>query len=410
MKDSVLETSLEIILWRNTMKTFGYPGSACRSIKCGVIALMMCAGMTLGNVPAAQADPLLDEIVEFTGSVFYIEHKVPALILGVVHNGEMSVRGFGERAGKGSKAPDAQTVMRIGSITKAFNGELLAHMAAGNVVQLAQPLTKSWPELAVNGKADVGGIRLIDLVTHSAGLPREVPQQQTAGNAPPAPATAANYSDWLKKEPLRFKPGTSIHYSNFGFDLLALGLSKASNKPFPDLIKQYITGPLDMKDTVFVLSAEQKKRVMLGHGIDGALLPDGPAGSAIGGAGGLYSTPGDLLKWMQWHLDRSRQNGPDVRLIDHSLYLVRDGLSIVSGMDESGYMDAMGLGWVGMMPKDGRPFILQKAGGLQGTFSYIAFAPSRGVAVFIAINQFDFAAAAAMAVVANDLIATLAAR
>ena len=53
---------------------------------------------------------------------------------------------------------------------------------------------------------------------------------------------------------------------------------------------------------------------------------------------------------------------------------------------------------------------LQKAGGLQGTFSYIAFAPTRGVAVFIAINQFNFAASMATAKVANELIATLAPR
>ena len=76
-------------------------------------------------------------------------------------------------------------------------------------------------------------------------------------------------------------------------------------------------------------------------------------------------------------------------------------------MDESGHMDAMGLAWVAMMPKGIRPFILQKAGGLQGVFSYIAFAPSRGVAVFIAINKFDFAAAMAMGDVANDLISAL---
>ena len=50
----------------------------------------------------------------------------------------------------------------------------------------------------------------------------------------------------------------------------------------------------------------------------------------------------------------------------------------------------MGLGWVGMMDKD-RPSILQKAGGLQGTFTYIAFAPTRGTAVFIATTNWILA-------------------
>ena len=56
------------------------------------------------------------------------------------------------------------------------------------------------------------------------------------------------------------------------------------------------------------------------------------------------------------------------------------------------------------------PLILQKAGGLQGTFSYIAFAPTRGVAVFVSINKFDFGAAMGMAQAVNEMIATLAPR
>ena len=100
----------------------------------------------------------------------------------------------------------------------------------------------------------------------------------------------------------------------------------------------------------------------------------------------------------------------EVRMLDHAAYLVRDGLDPVSGMDESGHMDAMSLGWVVMMPEGNRPLILQKAGGLQGTFTYIAFAPTRGVAAFVAINKFDFAAAMGMAEAVNEMIATLAPR
>ena len=199
-------------------------------------------------------------------------------------------------------------------------------------------------------------------------------------------------------------------YSNFGFDLLAAALSEAAKKPYPALLHDRITGPLKMTDTTFTPSAAQKARLMQGHNFDGKALPDVPTVSAIVGSGGLYSTPNDLLRWMQWHLDRYAAQDAEARLLDHAIYRVRDGLDPVSGMDESGHMDGMGLGWVAMMPKGNRPFILQKAGGLQGTFSYIAFAPARGVAVFVAINKFDFGAAMAMGAVANDLIATLAPR
>jgi D-alanyl-D-alanine-carboxypeptidase/D-alanyl-D-alanine-endopeptidase len=374
-------------------------GSACRIIRCAAIAVVMFASFTWSGMQAAQADPFLDEVVGFTGQVLYLERKVPALVMGAVRNGEISVRGFGERAGKGSKAPDGDTFLNIGSMTKTFTGAVLAHLAASNTVQLTQPLSKSWPELATNAKAGVGHIRLIDLATQSGGLPRDWPQE-------PGPDPTA----WLQKEPLLFKPGTSVLYSNFGFNLLALGLSKAANTPYPTLLKRYITDPLKMQDTGYVLSEEQKQRLMQGHGFDGEPVPAVPVDSFNVGGGGLASTPNDLLRWVQWHLDHFGENGAEARRLDHALYLIRDGLETVSGMDESGHMDAIALAWVAMMPEGDRPFILQKAGGQQGIFSYLAFAPTRGVAVFVAINTMDFAAAMAMAEVANDLIATLAPR
>ena len=73
-------------------------------------------------------------------------------------------------------------------------------------------------------------------------------------------------------------------------------------------------------------------------------------------------------------------------------------------------MDAISLGWIVMAPHGDLPLILQKAGGLQGIFTYTAFAPTRGIGAFVAINKFDFGAAMAMAGVVNHLIGELAPR
>jgi D-alanyl-D-alanine-carboxypeptidase/D-alanyl-D-alanine-endopeptidase len=67
-------------------------------------------------------------------------------------------------------------------------------------------------------------------------------------------------------------------------------------------------------------------------------------------------------------------------------------------------MDAVGLGWIVMAPHGTLSLILQKAGGLQGIFTYTAFAPTRGVGALIAINKFDFGAAMTMADAVNHLI------
>lgn len=112
--------------------------------------------------------------------------------------------------------------------------------------------------------------------------------------------------------------------------MLSIALSEAAKKPYPELLKERITGPLGMTDTTFALTDEQKERLMQGHNFDGKPLPDVPTGSVVVGSGGLYSTPNDLLRWMQWHLDRLGTDGAETRMLDHAAYLVRDGLDPVS--------------------------------------------------------------------------------
>ena len=149
---------------------------------------------------------------------------------------------------------------------------------------------------------------------------------------------------------------------------------------------------------------------MQGHNFDGTAMPNVPAAPITAGAGALFSTTNDILKWLDWHMRQPAPEDAETLLLDHAAYVYRDGLRPVSGFDESGRMDAIGLGWIVMMPEGNRPLILQKAGGLMGTFVYAAFAPARNIGAFVAINEFDFAAAMNMATVVNELIATLAPR
>jgi D-alanyl-D-alanine-carboxypeptidase/D-alanyl-D-alanine-endopeptidase len=374
-------------------------------------ALALLAGAALPwplKASAGQAE--LDEAVGFAGQVLFLAAKTPALVIGVVRNGQTSIQGFGRRVDGADGEPQGDTLFRIGSITKAFTGQLLASLAADGVVSLADPLTKYVPEFIAPISEGGRPIRLIDLATHSAGLPREVPHAPGPPLNPFVAITPEAFTAWLKANPLLYTPGTSILYSNFGFDLLAQALSSAARQPYSELLAARVLKPLGLADTTFAPSPAQAERLMEGHGFDAAPMPNVPTGQVIVGSGGLYSTPRDLLRWLQWHLDRFANERAAERLIDHAAYLWRDGLNAVVGMDESGHMDAMGLAWVIMAPQGDRPLILQKAGGLQGIFSYVAFAPARNIGVMVAINAFDFNAGLAMGKAANDLLAELAPR
>lgn len=359
---------------------------------------------------ARAEDKLLNEIVEFNGTMLFLESRVPGMVIGVVRNGETAVFGFGENADGSGKAPDGQTLLRIGSITKAFTGQALAGLVSQGTVKLTDRLQDriGWPVKV----PEKGGrpIRLIELATHTSGLPREVDRAPGPADDPFRTLTQDTYIKGLQSDPLLFAPGSGGLYSNFAFDLLSVALGSAAGKPYDALLKELVLDPAGLKDTVFAPRAGDVARLFQGHNFDGKPMPDVKATPVMAGASSLYSTPNDILRWLAWHLDRFSPQGAEMRLVDHAAYVQRDGLNPVSGFDESGHMDAMGLGWIVMMPQGDRPMILQKAGGLQGVFSYVAFAPTRGVGVFVAINQFNLNAGLGMAAAANTLIAQLAPR
>ena len=149
---------------------------------------------------------------------------------------------------------------------------------------------------------------------------------------------------------------------------------------------------------------------MQGHNFDGSPMPVAHTPTSIECAGGLHTTANDMARWMKWHLDRFATTDRELRLLDHAAYLYRDGLASVVGLDDAGPMDAMGLGWVINMPAGNRPLILQKSGGLQGIFAYLAIAPTRGVAAFFVMNAFNVAGFNGAVARTNALIAQLAPR
>lgn len=87
-------------------------------MRSAALAAVAVAGIAAG-ASVARADALLEEMVGFTGQVLFIDagarghHRRRG-------DGDVAVAGFGERAGPGGSAPDGDTILRIGSITKAF--------------------------------------------------------------------------------------------------------------------------------------------------------------------------------------------------------------------------------------------------------------------------------------------------
>jgi D-alanyl-D-alanine-carboxypeptidase/D-alanyl-D-alanine-endopeptidase len=373
--------------------------------------ILGCLLVALSVAPAARADSaLLEEAVGLSGIAVFLESGAPGMVLAVVQGEDDLVVGFGETARGSGQEPDGRSLVRLGSISKAFAGEVLGGLAAEGRLGLTDPLSRYAPDGV--GLPDVDGraITLLDLATHAAALPRELPVAPPEGSPPFAWPTAADRFAWLAGQRLPWAPGSIAAYSNLGFDLLGAALATATGTPYPDLLRARITGPLGMADTGLAPNQEQCGRLMAGYGIPGAEAAPCVATADIAASGGVYSTADDMVRWLRHNLARSDPAVWPTLALTHAGYLQRQDLVAAIGFDEAGPMDAIALAWLIENADGPRPTIVQKTGGLAGFMSYVAFAPGREVGAFVVVNRIDFGMFGVLTAGVNAIISMHAVR
>jgi D-alanyl-D-alanine-carboxypeptidase/D-alanyl-D-alanine-endopeptidase len=300
----------------------------------------------------------------------------------VIDGNQRVFRSFGETRPGSDVRPQLDSVIRIASLSKLMTSEMLVKLLDQGTVKLNDPLSKYAPPGTRVPTYNGAPITLVNLATHTSSLPREQP-----GGAAHRPVfvwpTYSQRWNWLTTASLKAAPGSQAAYSNLAFDLLADALSSAAGKPYTQLFEEKITRPLGMKDTTFTPSPDQCRRLMVAE--KGA-SPCNNTLAAIG-SGGVYSTPGDMMRWMQQFLSSDfYSRSPQADRMQTLIYQ-RHQLTRVIGMDVPGKADALGMGWVYMGPKEGHPGIIQKTGGGGGFITYMAMIPQHNVGAFVVVTR-----------------------
>jgi serine-type D-Ala-D-Ala carboxypeptidase/endopeptidase len=356
-------------------------------------------------------DIVLKDAASMTGTVMWLSSGAPGLVLAVVRGEDAVVLGFGETRPGSKVEPDGRSILRMGSIAKVMAGQTLASMVADGTVKLTDPLAKYAPAGAKVPTFAGREITLLDLATYTAGLPRELPDapDPRPGENPFAGFQADAYWRWLAQAKLPYAPGSGAMYSNLGFGLLGEALAKAAGKPYAALLAERVATPLGMADTTTKLSPAQMPRAMTGIDLDGKEASLWETPTAVDASGNVFTTGDDMTKWMRWHLAVNDAAGAEVRTIDHAAYRWHDGLKAAVGVGSKD-MDALGLGWIISLPKEKRPLIMTKSGGIAGFMTYVVLAPTRGVGVFVAVNRLNFCMFEGLTSAAHALVADLAPR
>jgi len=200
----------------------------------------------------------------------------------------------------GKAEPDAvppeRRVFEIGSITKVFTGVLLAQAVIDKKVRLDSTLAELLGPDFRFADPNVGKITLVQLSTHTSGLPRLPENMGVNPDTTPDPYAAYDrrkMDAFLSKVKLEGPPPRKATYSNFAVGLLGEVLADAYGTTWEKLLAEKITTPLGMKDTMMMTGEEQRKRLAPPYH---AARPGHEWNfRAIAAAGSLRSTAADLM-------------------------------------------------------------------------------------------------------------------
>ncbi|HVE77427.1 MAG TPA: serine hydrolase domain-containing protein, partial [Gemmatimonadaceae bacterium] len=274
----------------------------------------------LAAAPAAPAQPTTPPAAGYEGVATRLTTLVEremrakgirALSLALV-DGDRTVwaGGFGWARMADSVAATAETVYRVGSVSKLFTDVAVMQLVEQGTLALDAPISTLVPALAADAGARPITLRM--LMAHRAGIQREPPVGHyfdTSG------ATLAATVASLHGARRPYPPGARTKYSNAGVAAVGRALEVAAGRPFTAMVTERVLTPVGMTRSGFALTPALRAGLAEGEmwTYDGRSFPAPVFELGMAPAGNLYSTANDLARFAAVLLARGR--APSGRLL-----------------------------------------------------------------------------------------------
>ncbi len=303
-----------------------------------------------------------------------LDKKGVGIAVGIINEKGTKLINYGRMKVGEPREVEANSIFEIGSITKVFTCILLADMVERGEMKLADPISLYLPQTVKCPTRGGKEITLLDLATHTSGLPR-MPTNFRPKDAknPFADYTVEQLYAFLSSYTLPRDIGSKYEYSNVGMGLLGHILTLKTKKDYETLVVERICKPLKMNDTRITLSAEQKSRLATGHTTDLNPTPNWDI-PTLAGAGALRSTVNDMLKFAAANLG----------LVKTKLFPVLQKSHQMQRPTDSPNLD-IALGW--HIHKRFGTEIIWHNGGTGGYRTFTGFDPKKRAAVVVLSNS-----------------------
>ncbi len=267
----------------------------------------------------------------------YVRNKHnKGLVIGIVNGNDVEIKGFGILSDQKKVKPDENTIFEVGGITSSFTTSLMLlesytgkfslgdriqdhvpegvkvpnfqHMICTHFSLPPDPDGYSFNNRIVSCQPDPSipdiCIAFCDLATHTSGLesePRGFFRKYFYKKNPYKNYTKEDLYNDLPKYSLISAPGINFNYSNIGMALLGNIVADINGNSYSDLLTHSILWPLNMENSGIEMNRDQMRYLAQGHTKKGKLTNHWQL-DGIAPAGGLKSTAGDLVKFMQANL------------------------------------------------------------------------------------------------------------
>ena len=260
--------------------------------------------LDLLNLAVAMADsvdrPDYEAAVEKlkAAAMYEVEQKeLPAFSISLVDRDRVVwADGFGKRDADGKEPATAETVYRVGSVSKLFTDIALLRLVEEGKLDLDASVQSILPDFKPHNPFGVP-ITLRQLLSHQSGLVRESP----VGNYfdPSEPTLSATVAS-LNETTLVYQPATKTKYSNAAIAVVGAVLEKQLDASHPEHVRRTIFDPLGMRHSSFVVAPNIEPRLATGwmRTYDGRRFEAPTFLFGTGPAGNMYSNVLDLSKFL----------------------------------------------------------------------------------------------------------------
>jgi CubicO group peptidase (beta-lactamase class C family) len=204
-------------------------------------------------------------------------------------------------------------------MTKSITSTLVAVLVGEGKLAFDDPISKYIPEYGRlkmrKSGAEVRSPTIAECLSHTSGFPGGTMGRLPAGS-PIRTSNQAGVATSLAKQGLAAKPGTKYAYTFRGFAAVARCVEVVTGKRFPEILEEKLLKPLGMSNTTFQPNLELLKRhpryakhiANLDDEKISAFLEKKKRESKrfVNAAGGLISTPDDLVKFYRLHSLRGK--------------------------------------------------------------------------------------------------------